>query len=126
MAADPVLTYAGPESTSFAVLAIMYDGTAHSRRGVIRSYDTSAGEAGAPYADAGLVLWITFVGDVEQIEFVEYTEPATGRLLHHRVTKGERVSSIYDTVKLHLSVEPVVLVQRADFASADFGPDFAT
>ena len=54
-------------------------GTAATVRGVLRNYDTSAGEAGAPFADAGPVLWIAFGGDIEQIEFVQYKEPATDR-----------------------------------------------
>ena len=31
MTADPVLAYAGPESTSFAVLVILYNGSCRKR-----------------------------------------------------------------------------------------------
>ena len=73
------------------------------------------------------MLWIAFAGDAEQIEFVEFTERATGRLLHHRVTKRERVSANYDTVKLNLSALSVVIAQRGDFNPLQFSPrDFAT
>ena len=126
MTADPVLAYAGPESTSFAVLVILYNGSAVSERGVLRNFDTSAGEAGAAFADAGPVLWIAYNGDVGQIEFVEYVEPATARHLHRRVTKRERISGNFNTVKLHLAVDEVVIAQRAQFDPLDFGPDFAT
>ena len=126
MTTDPVLAYAGPESTSFDVLVILYNGDAATERGVLRNFDTSAGEAGAAFADAGPVLWIAYNGDVEQIDFVQYVEPATGRLLHRRVTKRERISGNFNTVKLHLAAEEVVIAQRADFDPRDFGPDFAT
>ena len=126
MTTDPVLAYAGPESTSFAVLVILFAGTAANVRGVLRNFDTSAGEAGAAFADAGPVLWIAYNGDMGQIEFVEYVEAATGRRLHRRVTKRERTSGNFNTVKLHLTVEEVVIAQRADFDPRDFGRDFAT
>ena len=121
MTADPVLAYAGPESTSFDVLVILFGGDTATAPGVLRNFDTSAGEASAAFADAGPVLWIAFNGDVGRIEFVEYVEPATTRHLHRRVTKRERTSGNYNTVKLHLSAEEVVIAQRADF-----GPDFAS
>ena len=124
--ADPVLAYAGPESRSFDVLVILFGGDAATAPGVLRNFDTSAGEASAAFADAGPVLWIAYNGDVGQIEFVQYIEPATGRLLHRRVTKRERVSAIWNTVKLHLSTEETVIMQRAEFDPRDFGPDFAT
>ena len=126
MATDPTLAYAGPESMSFAVLVILYSGDAVSVRGVLRNFDTSAGEAAAAFADAGPVLWIGYNNDPGQIEFVEYVEPATERLLHRRATKRERTSGNFNTVKLHLAVEEVVIAQRAQFSPLDFGPDFAT
>ena len=127
MATDPVLAYAGPESRSIDVTAILYDGAALTVRGVIGNFDTSAGEAGAPFADAGPLAWIAFDGDESQIEFVEYVEPGTGRRLHRRVTKRERTSGNYDTVKLHLASDATVLPTRADFSSQDFSSqDFAT
>ena len=127
MTIDPVLAYAGPESRSFDVLVILFSGDAATVPGVLRNFDTSAGEASAAFADAGPVLWIAYNGDMGQIEFVQYVEPATGRLLHRRVTKRERTSGNYNTVKLHLAVEEVVIAQRADFDPADFASaDFAT
>ena len=109
------------------MLVILYNGAAATERGVLRNFDTSAGEAGAAFADAGPVLWIAFNGDVGKIEFVQYVEPATGRLLHRRVTKRERVSAIWNTVKLHLNTEEIVIIQRAQFDGADFASeDFAT
>ena len=126
MTTDPVLAYAGPESRSIDVTAILYDGSAVNARGVVTNFETSAGEASAAFADAGPIAWIAFDGDPSQIEFVQYIEPATGRLLHRRVTKRERTSSTFNTVKLHLSTEETVIVQRADFDPRDFGPDFAT
>ena len=126
MTTDPVLAYAGPESTSFDVLVILFGGDAATVRGVLRNFDTSAGEAGAAFADAGPVLWIAYNGDVGQIEFVQYVEPATDRFLHRRVTKRERTSGNFNTVKLHLAAEEVVIAQRAQFDPRDFGPDFAT
>ena len=127
MTIDPVLAYAGPESTSFDVLVILYDGTAATVRGVLRNFETSAGEAGAAFADAGPVLWVSFDGDVGQIEFVQYTEPGTDRTLHRRITKRERTSGNYNTVKLNLSTESVVLPQLGDFAEMDYDSrDYAT
>ena len=126
MTTDPVLAYAGPESTSFDVMVILYGGDAATVRGVLRNFDTSAGEAGAAFANAGPVLWIAYNGDVGQIDFVQYVEPATDRHLHRRVTKRERTSGNFNTVKLHLAADEVVVAQRAQFDPRDFGPDFAT
>ena len=127
MTTDPVLAYAGPESRSFDVLVILFGGDAATVRGVLRNFDTSAGEASAAFADAGPVLWIAYNGDVGQIDFVQYVEPATGRYLHRRVTKRERTSGNYNTAKLHLAAEEVVVAQRGDFDPRDFSPlDFST
>ena len=127
MATDPVISCAGPESTSFEVLVMLYIGEAVRVRGVLRNFDTSAGEASAPFADAGSVLWISYNNEPGQIEFVEYVEPATERRLHRRVTKRERTSGNFNTVKLHLSAEEVVIAQRGMFSGADFSSeDFAT
>ena len=127
MATDPVLAYAGPESRSINVLVILFNGDAATVRGVIANAETSAGEASAAFADAGPLAWIAFNGDVGQIEFVQYVEPATDRLLHRRVTKRERTSAHWNTVKLNMSVEATVIVQRAHFDRRSFSPlDFAT
>ena len=111
---------------SFDVLVMLYAGDAVTVRGVLRNFDTSAGEASAAFADAGPVLWIGYNSDPSQIEFVQYVEPASGRLLHRRVTKRERTSGNFNTVKLHLAADEVVIAQRADFDPRSFGRDFAT
>ena len=126
MAIDPALSYAGPESRSIDVTVILYGGAALVSRGVIGNFDTSAGEAGAPFADAGPIAWIAYDGDPAQIEFVQYTEPGTDRFLHRRVTKRERTSAVWNTVKLHLAADAAVIARRAQFSPLDFGPDFAT
>ena len=125
MTTDPVLAYAGPESRSIDVLVILFGGDAATVRGVLGNFDTAAGEASAAFADAGPILWIAYDGDVGQIEFCKYGEPGTGRILQRRVTKRERTSGNFNTVKLHLSQESTTLPgQRPDFDSRDFGPDF--
>ena len=67
MATDPALAYAGPESLSIDVTVTLYGGAALIVRGVIGNFDTSAGEAGAPFADAGPILWCAYPGDESQI-----------------------------------------------------------
>ena len=90
------------------------------------NFETSAGEASAAFANAGPVAWIAHDDDPDQIEFVQYIDPGIDTLLQRRVTKRERISGNFNTVKLHLTVEEVVIVQRAQFDPLDFGPDFAT
>ena len=125
MTTDPVLAYAGPESRSVDVTAILYDGTAIISRGVIKNAETSVGETAQAFGDFGPLAWVAYDGDPSQIEFVQYTEPATGRILHRRVTRGERTSANYDTTKLHLALDATTLpAQPADFDSRDWGPDF--
>ena len=128
MTIDPALAYAGPESRSIDVTVILYGGAAIISRGVIGNFETSVGEASAPFADAGPLAWIAFDGDPSQIEFVQYTEPATSQILHRRVTRGERTSANYDTTKLHLSLDATTMpAQRPDFDRRDFDPrSFAT
>ena len=127
MADDPVLTYRGPESTSQNILVILFSGAAVTARGVVTNFETSAGEAGAPFADAGPVAWVAFTPDPSGIEFAQYTEPATGQGVHRRVTKAERVSSQWNTVKLNMAREATVIAQRGSFSPLDFSSlDFAT
>ena len=125
MTTDPVLAYAGPESRSIDVTAILFGGGAVVVRGVIKNAETSAGEAEQAFGDFGPIAWIAYPGDPAEIEFLEYTEPGTGRLLHRQVFKRERVSAVWDTCKLHMTAEATVLVQQQDFSGVDFGPDFA-
>ena len=127
MATDPVLAYAGPETRAINVTAIQYDGGAIVVRGAIGNFETSAGEASAAFADAGPLAWIAYDGDQNQIEFVEYVDPGPDRLVHRRVTKRERTSSTYNTVKLNLSAEAVVVARRGMFSGLDFDArDFST
>ena len=126
MATDPVLGYAGPESRSLDVTVIQYGGAAVVARAVIGNFETSVGEASAAFALAGPVAWIAYDGDPSQIEFVQYTEAGTGDLMHRRVTKRERTSSNYNTVKMNLSTEAAVIGQRADFGADFSSKDFST
>ena len=57
---DPSIAYSGPESRSIPVLAILFSGDAIDVRGVVANLETSAGEAGAPFADAGPLAWEAF------------------------------------------------------------------
>ena len=103
------------------IAVVLFDGTEDSSRGVVRNAETTAGEASQAFADAGPIAWIDFDGDESQIEFVRYIDPSTGQRLHRRVTKRERVGTIFATVKLNMTVEATILpVQRADFDAADF------
>ena len=124
MTTDPALAYAGVESRSIDVTVILYGGAAIIARGVLGNFDTSAGEASAPFADAGPILWCAFDGDELQIEFCQYLDQ-TGATMHRRATKRERVSANYNTVKIHLSQDATTMpAQRPDFDSRDFGFDF--
>ena len=127
MASDPALVYRGPESTSQNIRVIRFNGTAINARGVLVFFETSAGEAAAPFANAGPVAWIAYDGDESQIEFVQYTEAATGQGVHRRVIKAERIGSQWNTVKLNMAREATVIAQRGSFSPLDFSPlDFAT
>ena len=126
MATDPALSYTGPESRSIPVDVILYDGAAVNVRGVIGNAETSAGEAGLAWSDAGPLAWIAYDDDPAAIEFVQYLDPGIGRTLHRRVIKAERLGSLYNTVKLNLAAESTVLAQISEFDPADFDPrDFA-
>ena len=108
------------------VRLVFFDGTATTVRGVIGLAETSAGEAGQAFAEAGARAWLDYGGDGQQIEFLEYTDKATGARLHRRKIKAEIVGTVFPVVKVHLSADATVLPQSADFSSRDFGPDFAT
>ena len=96
-------------------------------RGVVGNFETSAGEAGAAFADAGPLVWIAYDGDPAEIEFCQYVEPGTGRTLHRRATKRERTSAVWNTVKLNMSAEAAVIAQRGMFSPQDFDArDFST
>ena len=124
MATDPALAYSGPESRSIAVTAILYSGAAVQTRGTVGNFNTSAGEAGAAFAEAGPILWIAFDGDPDEIESCQYVEPGTDRAILRRVTKRERVSAIWNTVKVYLSIFIIAALTQdfsLDFDPRDFG-----
>ena len=124
---DPVLSDRSPESRSQDIEVILYGGAAVTVRGTVANADTSPGEAGAQWADAGPLAWIAYDGDPTQIEFIQYTDPGDGRTMQRRVIKGERIGSRWNTVKINLAREAAVFSQQADFAEAEFDPlDFAT
>ena len=122
MAANPVLAYAGPEAPGIGIDLIAFDGTLRSVRGVVSAAATSPAEAGAAWADAGPLAWVSYAGDPEKIEFVQYPDPVTGNVVHRRVINRERVtgSAGWDTVKLYLAEEARVI---ADFSAQDFEPE---
>ena len=126
MADDPALTYRGPESTSQDILIILFSGAAVTVRGVVTHFETTAGEASAPFADSGPVAWVAFDGDPAQLEFCQYTEAGTGQGVHRRIIKAQRISSQWNTLKINLVSEATVIAQHAEFDPRDFGPDFAT
>ena len=120
MAADPVLAYAGPETRSIDVQVVKYSGLSDKARCVLGNFETSAGEASAAFADAGPLAWIAYDGDESQIESLYFVDPVNGGLTIRRVTKHERTSAIFNTVKLNLSVEPIGVVPRGQFSGLDF------
>ena len=120
MATDPVLAYAGPESTALDVTLILFGGGAVVVRGVVKNAETSAGEAAQAFADAGPLAWVSYDGDPAELEFAQYTEPGTARLLHRKITKRERTSAVFDTIKLNMSTEATDLGALADFDASQF------
>ncbi len=108
------------------VRLVLFDGSALTVRGVVRNAETTAGEASQPFGDFGPISWLDFDGDPTRIEFCEYIEPGTGARLHRRVTKRERVGTIFPTVKCSMSSEATAMpALRGDFSSRDFsGADF--
>ena len=109
------------------ILVILFSGAAVTAPGVVQNAETSAGEASQPFGDFGPIAFIDFAGDPMQVEFIEYTEPGTGARLLRRVTKRERVGTIFPVVKCSMSSESTVIAQQADFDRRDFNPgQFAT
>ena len=102
-----------------------YSGVVHAVRGVVSDADTTTGEAGQAYADAGVLAWIDYSGDPNDLEFLEYSD-VTGTRLHRRVIRGERLGSLWTTCKLYLVNEATVLPAAAgSFSARDFsGLDF--
>ena len=122
MTDNPALRQRGQD-----VQIVFYDGSATTVKGVIGLAETSAGEASQPFGDFGPIAWLDYDGDGQQIEFLEYTDEATGDRVLRRVTKRERVGTIFPTVKCNMSSAATVIVQHAQFDGADFASeDFAT
>ena len=122
MTDNPALRQRGQD-----VRIVLFDGTAATVRGVIGLFETSVGEASAPFADSGPVAWLDFGGDGQQIEFIEYLDKTSGDRLHRRKIKAERVGTAFPVWKVHMVREATVIVQRAQFDGADFASeDFAT
>ena len=96
----------------------LFGGAAVTTRGTVRLAETTAGEASQPYADAGPLAWVDYDGDPDQIEFAEFTAPADTRRRRYRVTKRERVGTVFPVIKLHLVVESVLT--GSDFNPADW------
>ena len=107
---------------------MFFDGAATTVKGVIGLAETSASEAGQPFGDFGPVAWLDYRGDGQQIEFLEYTDEATGDRVLRRVIKGQRIGTIFPILKLHMTVEATVMpARRGMFDSRDFSPlDFQT
>ena len=106
---------------------MLFDGTATTVKGVIGLQETSTGEAGQAFAEAGAIAWLDYAGDGQQIEFLEYLDKSTGDRLHRRKIKAERIGTAFPVWKVHMVREATVIVQRAQFDGADFASeDFAT
>ena len=116
MTDNPALRQRGQD-----VRIVLFDGTAATVNGVIGLFETSVGEASAPFADSGPVAWLDYDGDGQKIEFVEYTDEATGQRLHRRKIKAEKVGTVFPIWKIHMTVEATELA-RADFSAVDFDP----
>ena len=108
------------------VRLVTYAGAAASVRGVVSTADTTTGESGQEFADAGPRAWISYEDDPNDLEFIEYVDPLGARI-HRRVIRGERLGALWNTCKLYLVSEATVLPHLAQFSSRDFSPtDFAT
>ena len=109
------------------VRIVFFDGTATTVKGVIGLAETSAGEAGQAFADSGAIAWLDYGGDGQQIEFLEYTDKATGDRLHRGKVKSERVGTAFPVVKVHMRAEATVIPVRRGFSARDFSSlDFET
>ena len=117
--ANPALQIRGQD-----IEIVLYDGSALTVRGVVGLAETSAGEAGLPFAEAGQIAWIDYAGDGQQIEFVEYVDATGQRVQRHKI-KAELLGVIFPCWKVHLVRDAIELpaLQR-DFSAQDFGPDF--
>ena len=119
MADNPALRQRGQ-----LVSCIDYAGVAHSVRGVVSVSGTSTGESSQAFADAGPRAWVSYDGNPNDLEFLEYVD-ATGTRLHRRVIRGERLGSLWNTCKLYMVVDATVMpAARRSFSARDFGPDF--
>ena len=120
---NPAIRAAGQDIT-----IVLFDGTAETVRGTIGLFETSTGEAAQAFAEAGPIAWIDYAGDGQKIEFLEYTDKASGDRLHRRKIKAERIGTVFPVVKVHLVSEATVMpALRGDYSARDFDPrDFNT
>ena len=81
------------------VRIVLFDGTATTVKGVIGLAETSTGEAMQAFAEAGPIAWLDYGGDGQQIEFLEYTDKASGYRHHRRTIKAERVGTVWPVVR---------------------------
>ena len=107
-------------ATGQDIRIVLFDGTAETVRGTVGLAETSAGEAGQAFAEAGPIAWLDYAGDGQQIEFLEYVDKATGDGLHRRKIKAETIGTVWPVVKVHMTREATVLV--ADFSARGFDP----
>ena len=118
MADNPALRARGQ-----GIALALFDGRAATAPGVVRNYETSAGDSRLPFGDLGAIAFIDYDGD-GLIEFATYNDPATGDRLHRRVIRHERVGTIFATVKLYMASDFTVLppgsFSERDFSSLDF------
>ena len=99
-----------------------YGGVAHTVRGVVDVAGTTVGEASQAFGEKGVRSWISYDGDPNDLEFIEYADPA-GTMLHRRVIRGERLGSLWNTCKLYLVDEVTVMpARRGDFDARSFDP----
>ena len=109
------------------VRIVLFGGAATTVKGVVANLETTTGEAGQAFAEAGAVAWLDYGGDGQQIEFLEYTDKASGDRLHRRKIKSETIGTVFPVVKVHMAQETTALPHFADFNVDDFASeDFAT
>ena len=116
---NPAIRAAGQDIT-----IVLFDATAETVRGTIGLFETSTGEAAQAFAEAGPIAWIDYAGDGQKIEFLEYTDKASGDRLHRRKIKAERVGTVWPVVKVHMVRDATVMpALPADFDSRDFSSE---
>ena len=107
------------------VRIVLFSGAATTVKGVIGLAETSASEAGQPYGDFGPTAWLDYGGDGQEIEFLEYTDKASGDRLHRRKVKAEtHRHGLCRSVMVHMVRDATVMpALPADFDSRDFSSE---